>query len=139
MCMCISMYMYITSILLFSRYFVGEYGYHTEDNTPKDTKSNRGSKTEEELNLLASQHDDNDECFSVTKALKPIDHSQRYCIMRWEEKKPCLNLKFPMGDERTRHFYQSVILRQYCRLVSLIIWYCDHVIICSCDLGQFLL
>ena len=98
----------------------GEYGYLSEDNTTKDTKSRRGSKTEEELNLLASQCDEDDECFTLTKPLKPVDQSRRYCLMRWEEKKPCLSLKFDMGDERTRHYFQSVILKHYSRLVSVI-------------------
>jgi len=95
---------------------IGEHGYHTEDNTSKDSKSLRGSKSEEELHLLQSDCDENSDGFTVTKALKPADHSKRYCIMRWEDCKPCLNLKFALGDERTRHFYQSIILKHYSRL-----------------------
>ncbi|XP_065061799.1 otoferlin-like isoform X2 [Rhopilema esculentum] len=92
---------------------IGEFGFNNEENFSKDTKSIKSARSEEELNLLLSPNEEESDCFTITKPVKPIDQSKRYCTMDWENKKPCLNLKFKMCDERIRHYQHAMLQKQY--------------------------
>ena len=97
--------------------FTGENGYHTEDSSQKDSKSLRSSKSEEDLPLISNFDEADGDNISLTKPMIPTNQSRRYCHMQWECNKPCLNLKFRMGDQRRRHYYQAILLKNHNRLV----------------------